>query len=366
MFHRTSIRFLIIFAGLCLPAAVCAADVYPRAGWKAKLSTLHHSVSGVVEIVDEDTLRIENFNYDSGGPAVYIYLGAENTSAAFVAGIPAGPLLSGTAYSNDTLTVDLPDGFTMDGYNAVSVWCVDFRVNFGSGTFGSVVEYEVTFDATWSAETHLHFPPNPHFSGLIGGTHDDRVSFWQLGSAASEGIERMAETGEKSPFDAEVGAAIAAGDAYGVISGGGINPSPGSVSQTFEMNSSHPLVTLVSMIAPSPDWFVGVSGLRLFDDGRWVSEAVVVLDPYDAGTDSGIDFTSSNADTDPADTVAVITGFPFEDGVPLGTFTFRLKCPSPPVGDLNADCRVDLQDLAVMAANWALDCSLSPQNPACL
>ena len=33
------------------------------------------------------------------------------------------------------LFVDLPAGETLDGWNAVSVWCAEFRVNFGSGTF---------------------------------------------------------------------------------------------------------------------------------------------------------------------------------------------------------------------------------------
>ena len=31
------------------------------------------------------------------------------------------------------------------------------------------------------------------------------------------------------------------------------------------VTTDHPRVTLVTMIAPSPDWFVGVSGLSLLD-----------------------------------------------------------------------------------------------------
>jgi hypothetical protein len=32
--------------------------------------------------------------------------------------------------------------------------------------------YQLTFEATWSDGTHpLEFPPNPHFSGLIGASH---------------------------------------------------------------------------------------------------------------------------------------------------------------------------------------------------
>ena len=54
-----------------------------------------------------------------------------------------------------------------------------------SGCAQSTAEYVVQFDATWSAQTHpLNFPPNPHFSGLIGGTHNDQVAFWEVGELA--------------------------------------------------------------------------------------------------------------------------------------------------------------------------------------
>lgn len=34
-------------------------------------------------------------------------------------------------------------------------------------------------------------------------------------------------------------------------------------------------------------------------------------------------------------------------------------------GDFNDDCRVDFFDFAIMAANWLIDCDLTPENPAC-
>ncbi len=77
------------------------------------------------------------------------------------------------------------------------------------------------------------------------------------------------------------------------------------------------------MIAPSPDWFVGVSGLSLRSGDSWINELSVDLDPYDAGTDSGISYEDPDADTDPQDPIAQITGFPFTGTGPLGTFTFE-------------------------------------------
>ena len=357
-YHPTPRYWLLLSISLWTMAQHTFA--YERSGWRAQLSTLTHGVSGTVTIMDRDTLRIENFHYDGGGPAVYFYLGQSNDNAAFSQGLALPPLLSGTTYRGDELQVDLPAGRTLDGYTAISVWCVDFAVNFGSGTFGAEVQYEVTFNATWSRETHTHFPPNPHFSGLIGGTHNPEKSFWQLHGIASPGIEVMAETGGKSPLRQEVESAIRGGSAYSLISGGGIGRSPGSVSTTFTINTSHPRVSLVSMIAPSPDWFVGVADLALFRNGRWLGEVKVDLLPYDAGTDSGSDFTSPNDDTQPAEPIHVITDFPFGNDPPLGTFTFRLVCDDPPVGDLNNDCRVDHLDLAILSQNWMVDFNLRP------
>lgn len=115
----------------------CPKPGYARAGWVASLSQLQHGVSGTVTIVDERTLRLSDFNYDGGGPQVYAYLGGDDTSAAFRAGKLVGPRLNraSPAYVNATLDLQLPEGQTMDGFTAVSIWCSDFHVNFGSGAF---------------------------------------------------------------------------------------------------------------------------------------------------------------------------------------------------------------------------------------
>ena len=191
------------------------------------------------------------------------------------------------------------------------------------------VEYEVVFIATWSEETHPDdFPPNPHFSGIIGASHNENVSFWQIGSLASPGIRSMAETGSKNPLTSEISSAILNNTALALISGNGIGTSPGQVSGTFIVSNDYPLVSLVTMIAPSPDWFVGVNSLNLFENGDFVDEKTVILYAFDAGTDSGMTYTSPNEITDPPELIYKIEGYPFlynQELVPLGTFTFTRK-----------------------------------------
>ncbi len=193
----------------------------------------------------------------------------------------------------------------------------------------STATYTVTFESTWSAATHPDdFPPDPHFSGLVGAAHRGTVTLWEPGGLASPGIESMAETGSKTLLESEVSDLITAGNAFAVLSGDGIGTSPGSVSLTFDLNTDYPLVSLVSMLAPSPDWFVGVSGYALGDGGdHWLVEEVVTLYVYDAGTDSGVTYTAPDSDTQPPDPIEMIVGFPFfYDGEvrAVGTFHFVL------------------------------------------
>ena len=200
----------------------------------------------------------------------------------------------------------------------------------GSAYGQSVATYEVTFISTWSASTHpTSFPSNPHFSGLVGGTHNSNVTFWETGSTASLGIKNMAEFGSKSALTSEVQTAISQGSAERVLSGGGIGSSPGRTSTlTFDISADFPLVTLTSMLAPSPDWFVGVNGLPLLSSTGWESDVTVELFVYDAGTDSGSSYNSPNQRTNPPENIARITTSPFlVDGSvkSVGTFVFDLQ-----------------------------------------
>jgi hypothetical protein len=191
----------------------------------------------------------------------------------------------------------------------------------------NTVEYEITFNALWSEETHPdNFPSNPHFSGLIGASHNDQVYFWKEGEIASAGIKSMAETGSKNPLNEEISKAILEKNALSLISGSGINPSPGSTSITFKVNENFPLVSLVTMIAPNPDLFVGVDSLNLYENGSFVDEKTIILYAYDAGTDNGMNYTSPDNPTNPPISIFLIEGYPFiyeNELVPIGTFNFN-------------------------------------------
>ena len=186
--------------------------------------------------------------------------------------------------------------------------------------------YRLTFNATWSAQTHPNeFPSSAHFSGLIGVTHNGNAMLFANGEIASDGIKNMAERGIKNPLQSEIQNFISNGTADTLISGGGIGTSPGEVSLEFEIASSHPLVSVVSMLAPSPDWFIAVSNINLLENKEWVTSKTITVDIYDAGTDGGDTFRSPDMPTDPRVPIFVITTPPLAvDSVvaPLGSITF--------------------------------------------
>jgi hypothetical protein len=138
------------------------------------------------------------------------------------------------------------------------------------------------------------------------------------------GIERLAEEGSQSPLDGEVVAAIASGEAEAFVRGGGLGSTPGIEQVEFDITTGFPYVTVVSMIAPSPDWFVGVAGLPLIANGEWRDEVVVELFAWDAGTDDGASYES--ADAGPAQPISLLQRPPVQVGGavrPFGRFIFR-------------------------------------------
>ena len=185
----------------------------------------------------------------------------------------------------------------------------------------SSATYTVTFQGNWTiASTPGGVVAGAHFTTLIGAIHNDMVIFWESGGTATPGVENVAELGLTGTFKSEINANS---NAISVIeksvSGGGT----GSATFDITLTNEHPLVTLLSMIGPSPDWFVGVSGLSLLDtQGQWESLLEVDLFPYDAGTEEGTEFSLNNQATSPQGVIASIKGMGKFSNVRMARLTF--------------------------------------------
>ncbi|MEX0290724.1 MAG: spondin domain-containing protein [Flavobacteriaceae bacterium] len=191
----------------------------------------------------------------------------------------------------------------------------------------TMATYNVTFVGNWSATNHpTDFPAGDHFSPAIGMVHKQGAVFFEEGELASEGVEIMAETGGTDELSSEIDALVSSDMAAETIVGEGLASGFSEATFQITVTDDFPLVTLVSMIAPSPDWFVAVENVNLLDNGVFVDNLTVDATSYDSGTDSGTTFDSANADTDPAENISEITDAPLGNGTavdpPMAMFTF--------------------------------------------
>ncbi len=190
--------------------------------------------------------------------------------------------------------------------------------------------YTINFTSNWSQTTHPHssgsLPSNAHWSRLVGTTHNDQITFLAMGSIATPGIEDVAELGDNTIFFQEINSAIADENAYQIIDLGALSSNLGEISQSLiPVTEEYPYLTLVSMIAPSPDWMIAINGIDLLDNnGNWIEEISIDVYPYDSGTDDGVDYTSSNQDSSPAGNITSLQGQSPFSNEKMGTITITL------------------------------------------
>lgn len=174
--------------------------------------------------------------------------------------------------------------------------------------FVSEASYTVTFTARWTSEIHDSVPASAHFTTLVGAATNGRANLWTPGALASAGLENVAELGRTGQFLSEIGAAMADMTAAAPVTSGGTGSTGTSV---FELNLSRdmPLFTFASMVAPSPDWFVGLSEFSLLDKhGGWVGDTGHMnLAVWDAGTETGNRFSLNGTATNPPQPIGRLT-----------------------------------------------------------
>jgi len=191
--------------------------------------------------------------------------------------------------------------------------------------------YTVTFTMHWNS---TNFPKDypagsAHFSKLIGWSHQTSSTFFKVGTEASPGIKDMAETGETGTLKTELEDKIAADEGFDFVLGSGLGSGTGDITVEVEVDADNPSISLVSMLAPSPDWYVGAINVNLYDGSNFVDTKTVTAVVYDAGTDSGLTFSADNAPTNPQGSISLFVDSPLGDGTELptafATVTFTKK-----------------------------------------
>jgi len=195
-------------------------------------------------------------------------------------------------------------------------------------------EYTVILKNAWTPATHpFEYPPaaaigGPHFSGVVGASHNASFTLFKEGSMPTPGLERLSEEGKPTPLDEEIRAAVASGTAGALFTSGPLRDFKDSIVTTLRVDPTHPMVSLVAMIAPSPDWFAGVSDVNLLENGQWASSRTLQLYAWDSGGDEGTTYKASDRDNNPKKpTMKAISRHFTKDGaaVPVATVVLIKK-----------------------------------------
>lgn len=190
----------------------------------------------------------------------------------------------------------------------------------------SIATYTITFTSVWNSSDHGKLPGGAHWSKLVGTNHNSNITFLEMGQNATQGIENIAELGNNTLFNSEVNTSITNGNTEQYIDGNDLSSATGTITlMGLEISEDYPLLTLVSMIAPSPDWMIALYSFPLLDGGNnWKDNISIDLFPYDAGTDDGSNYSSPNNDTNPQDPISSLQGVsPFNNNK-IGTLTLTL------------------------------------------
>lgn len=188
------------------------------------------------------------------------------------------------------------------------------------------VDYRVIIESKWDASSHFGLPNNAHFSPVVAVSHNGRYNLLPIGAMATPGLELVAELGRTNGIMGEIDAAKNQGSVGDVT----ITQNQFVLRQevqTFEVSidKDHPYLSFVSMIAPSPDWIVGLSAVRLYTKGVGFSEGTTRdLHALDAGTEDGDfagNFSIRNDASNPQGVITKLTGEGFN--TPFATVTIE-------------------------------------------
>ena len=115
--------------------------------------------------------------------------------------------------------------------------------------------YKVTFKFNWSEQDYpIDNPSNAHLSKLIGWSHTPLNNFFKIGTIASTGVKNMAELGATVALDEELASKIEANEGLDRVIGSGLSSGVSEISVELQVNEQHPSISLVTMLAHSPDW----------------------------------------------------------------------------------------------------------------
>jgi len=180
---------------------------------------------------------------------------------------------------------------------------LEFEVSNVNQHYPGDLRYYCTFRGKWSEERHPRdFPTAAYrsFSAPVMISHSKGFRMWTGTETVTAGVEYLAEEGFPTIM-------------YNEFDNGGFETLMMTVGERMfnttgsqhlppiNVTYSHPWLSAMSKITPSPDWFVGFSDLRTisYDTETYYNRIVIQSYVWDAGTDDGQTYLAFDRDLDP-------------------------------------------------------------------
>lgn len=148
------------------------------------------------------------------------------------------------------------------------ILCHDNKVivdNFGGDcSADSLAVYKVTLEGHWSRELFpKHFPenrPSAHFSKSFGISHNSSFNLFTVDQIASSGLKEFCESTDTNEWENEEIDGELVFDEFIIPKLS--NPLDKIESRLF-VQSNYSLISMVTKLIPSPDWFIGIESLQV-------------------------------------------------------------------------------------------------------
>ena len=170
-------------------------------------------------------------------------------------------------------------------------------------------QFQGKFD-TPALASGVQVPAGAGFGETVVVAHKCDMPFFTVGDSASAGVQALAEGGSTSDFQAEVTAAVAAGNAQASWTIDSPNSPTGNKNgpSSVPVEDEFSCLTILVKINPTSDWFAGVSAYDLRSGGTWPTPGnsnniFIDLFPFDAGTLDGTEFATSTTATSSQGTI---------------------------------------------------------------
>jgi len=174
--------------------------------------------------------------------------------------------------------------------------------------------YKCTFRNLWTKERHpQNFPKElGRWGGPIMYTHTLQFQPWANGKSVTPGIEKIAEDGFTDTFIQEMDQQGTQVKDYSNNPGNGFFVSDEDFVHMppIEANFAFPYLSVIAGMSPSPDWYTGFYSFWLIDENarNWYDHIKIQTFAWDAGSDAGTTYDSSNSDLDPGIAISRFRG----------------------------------------------------------